>query len=724
MIETGIRTRILGQAAAPQRERRLRLVSALIVGASVTVFVLVLRATGLFELWELRTQDLRTRWTVPASAPAPASDIFLLMITDDSIRLVKEQQKMSYPWDWDVYALFLNACAQGKSASVLVDLLLLEDREGAEDLASALKSGPPAFLAAGFYEEKPPRKPEAAEEEALRRFSIEVDSDGSVRIPDPYRDVILPAGTILPASAGFCSISTPRDDDGMIRRYGLLAGYKGRIYPTFALAALLARERVKSVKIRNRVLTVGSVSFPVDRDGAIRLRYYAQGTTFPWRDSIRVLARMSGREPGAFDPAALAGKTVVLGTNALGLTDLRVTPVSKVMPGPEIHAVALANVLSGDALRDAPGLVSAILVAVAALGLALATRFSSAAIGGAAAAGAILALALAGVGLFKAGRVIELVPPTLAAGLSYAAASAVNFLYEGRQRQRIKRDFQRYMSPKVVEKILKNPDALSLKGERKLLTIFFMDFAGFTSVSEKVEPEEMVKLISDYHNEAAEEIFATEGTVDKYVGDLIMAFWNDPIDQEDHALRACLSAIAAQKRLKKMAVMMKDRGLPEMTARIGLNTGFAIVGNMGARNQVNYTVIGDEVNLASRLEGVNKEFGTDIIISEATWLPCKDRLEVRELALIKVKGRKHPVRIFELLGLKGEVAPERIQAARVFEGALRALQERRFAEAWETFTTLAQKGDAAADVYAEVCEDYRRSPPPPDWDKSYEMKGK
>jgi adenylate cyclase len=251
-----------------------------------------------------------------------------------------------------------------------------------------------------------------------------------------------------------------------------------------------------------------------------------------------------------------------------------------------------------------------------------------------------------------------------------------------------------------------------------------MDFAGFTTMSEKLEPAELVKLISDYHNEAAEEIFANEGTVDKYVGDLIMAFWNDPIEQEDHALRACLSAVAAQKRLKRMAHMMKERGLPEMSARIGLNTGFATVGNMGAKNQVNYTVIGDEVNLASRLEGVNKEFGTDIIISEATYLPARDRLEARELALIKVKGRKMPVRIYELMGLKGEVPAERIEAARVFEGALKALQARRFAEAWETFTSLAQKGDAAAEVYAEVCEDYRREPPPEDWDRSYQMKGK
>jgi class 3 adenylate cyclase len=289
---------------------------------------------------------------------------------------------------------------------------------------------------------------------------------------------------------------------------------------------------------------------------------------------------------------------------------------------------------------------------------------------------------------------------------------------------RIKRDFQSYVSPKVVEKILANPDALSLKGERKMLTMFFMDFAGFTSMSELLDPLELVALISEYHNEAAEEIFKTEGTIDKYMGDAIMAFWNDPIAQEDHALRACVTAIAAQKRLRLMALKMKERGLPEMRARIGINTGVATVGNMGAKHQVGYTVIGDEVNLASRLEGVNKEFGTEIIISEAACLPARDRLDVRELALIKVKGKKVPVRIFELIGLKGEAAPDRLERAKLFGEAFGEFRARRFNKAWESFLSLTQKGDRPSEVYVSLCERYMSDPPPPDWDGSYQMEHK
>jgi adenylate cyclase len=358
------------------------------------------------------------------------------------------------------------------------------------------------------------------------------------------------------------------------------------------------------------------------------------------------------------------------------------------------------------------------------LATALITRVTSAAVGGGLSAVLLLGYGGFAVALFSAHWIVSMVVPIVAIVLAYAATSAVNFLHEGRQRLQTRRIFSQYLSAKVVDKILKHTDALHLEGERKPLTIFFMDFAGFTAMSEKLDPSELVKLISEYHNEAAEEIFRTEGTLDKFIGDAIMAYWNDPIEQPDHALRACLTAVGAQKKLLKMAQLMRERGLPEMSARIGLNTGVATVGNMGAKGQVNYTLIGDEVNLASRLEGVNKEFGTKVIISEATYQPAKDHLDVRELALIKVKGKKLPVRIYELIGLRGEAPPERMESVRKFEAALAEFRARKFHKAWEAFLSLAQKGDHAAEVYVGLCERYMSEPPHGDWDGSYQMEHK
>jgi len=692
----------------------------------------LLRLTGLFDLWELKTLDERTRWTLPSQdAPPARPEIFYVFVTDESLQLVEQNAGgMTWPWDRELYALFIKACAAGKATAVLMDVLLQEAGPDEEELVKALAQAPPTYLAAAFWRgtsSRPLKRPDEAD--LLKKFAVDVDNDGSVAFEEPFEHAYFPSAGIAKAVTGVCDISSPRDRDGMMRRYRLLSRFRGRHYPSMALAALMAREQVRSVRVRNRVMTVGTLSFPVEPEGMVWLRYYRPGSWYRWRSAWNVINAMAPGDAGlprTFDPKELEGKTVIFGVSASGLTDLRLTPVQEQpVPGPEIHGMALANILNGEFLRQVPKGVSVLAFVLVAVAVALVTRYSSALLGGAAAAAALLAAIGTSVLLYRARWGIELVPQLAAGMLSYAATSAVNFLYEGRQRLRTKREFQRYFSPRVVDKILNDPDALSLAGERKTITLFFLDFAGFTSMSEKLDPAELVRLINEYHNEAAEEIFRTEGTLDKYIGDAIMAFWNDPIRQPDHALRACLSAVAAQRRLREMAAQMKERGLPEMSARIGIHTGVATVGNMGARRQVSYTAIGDEVNLASRLEGVNKEFGTDIIVSEAAYEPAADRLEARELAFIKVKGKKKPVKIYELLGVRGEVPAERLERARRFEKALAEFRARQFEKARESFRELAEGGDdRAADAYLGLCDRYLAEPPPEDWDGFYQMEHK
>jgi adenylate cyclase len=719
-----------------------RPVQALLTGAGVAALVGLLQLTGLLELWELKTRDLRTRWTLrperKESDPYVRPDVFLVDVTDDSLSLMdKEARKRGksgqWPWPREIQAYILKTCALAKASTVLYDFLLTEevDSKDLKYMVDAVREGPPTYFAAGFRETRVSTSEDPPDYEALLKIgAIDVANDGTVTIGKNWDHVVLPTSSLCKVAAGFCDISTPRDDDGLIRRYRLFSTFQGRSYPSFVLAALMAREKASKVVVRNRQLTVGSLTFPVERDGSLLLRYYPSENTlspFAWQSAWKVvnaaLDVADGVKPRV-DLRELEGKTVIVGTSAVGLTDLRVTPVTKTMAGPVIHLTALSNVLNGDYLRESPAWISVALFTLLALGVAVATRHTSAAVGGAIAAGTMAGAVGLSTALYGGRWIVDLVPQLLAVGISFAATSAVNFLHEGRQRLRVKREFGRYLSPKVVDKILRHPDALRLQGERKPLTIFFMDFAGFTAMSEKLDPAELVKLISEYHNEAAEEIFRTEGTLDKFIGDAIMAFWNDPIEQPDHALRACLAAIAAQKKLLQMAGLMKERGLPGMSARIGLNSGIATVGNMGSTQQVNYTLIGDEVNLASRLEGVNKEFGTKIIISEATYLQARDQLEVRELALIKVKGKKLPVRIYELLGLRGETRPERMEAVRKFDAALADFRGRKFGPAGETFLSLARNGDAASQIYAGLCDRYRNEPPPADWDGSYQMEHK
>ncbi len=711
------------------RKELPRPVQALLTGAAVALFVALIQWSKPVQFLELKTRDTRMDWTLPASVPEDQFDhpeIGLVMITDQSIKWMEEESKKPWPWPREVFGFLFRACAMGKAKAVLFDLFTHVDKdffatEG--QWVEDIKKSPPTYLAVPFSPDSVERADKRQNLEALlKRYEIAVDSDGSVDFRDEYKSVLLPQPGVAEAVSGITDVSTPRDVDGITRNYRMLTKFRGRFYPSFALAGLMAREGVHDVTIRNRMMTVGRMSFPVDREGMIALRFYPRFRTMAASNVLLGLWSIEDeKKVTKFDPKKVENRIMLIGTDAAGLFDLKVTPVTKEMPGTEMHATAIRNLLTREFMRVAPASLSILLMVLVSLGAALVTRFSSAAVGGGATVALLLAYGGFSVALFQAHWIVDLAAPMMAIVLAYAATSAVNFLHEGRQRLQTRRIFSQYVSAKVVDKILKHTDALHLEGERKPLTIFFMDFAGFTAMSEKLDPSELVTLISEYHNEAAEEIFRTEGTLDKFIGDAIMAYWNDPIEQPDHALRACLTAVAAQKKLLKMAQIMKDRGLPEMSARIGLNTGIATVGNMGAKGQVNYTLIGDEVNLASRLEGVNKEFGTKVIISEATYLPAKDHLDVRELALIKVKGKKLPVRIYELIGLKGEASPERLEAVRKFEAALAEFRGRKFHKAWELFLSMAQKGDRASEVYVGLCESYMNEPPHPEWDGSYQM---
>jgi adenylate cyclase len=711
------------------RKELPRPVQALLTGAGVAAVAILFM--GSFEHLELKTRDLRMRWTQPRKLSSTEFDhpeIAIFLITDESIQWLDKESHKPWPWPREVFGFLFRMASMGKAKAVLFDMFTHVDRDvwaTEAQWAKDIRNSPPSYLAVPFKDKAETKSDTREDLEALlKKYEIAVDLDGSVDIPSAGVSVQLPQTGIAEAVTGVVDVATPRDIDGIIRNYGMLSRFRGRYYPSFTLAALMVREGVKTVRIRDRIMTVGGISIPVDRTGRIGLRYYESFNAVPASTVIEGLWSIEDeKKVTKFDPKRVENRFVLIGTNAAALYDLKASPVGEV-PGTEVHATAIRNILQHEFLREMPSVVSVILLALFVLATAVLTRLTSAAAGGGASSLVLLGYGGLSVGLFSAHWIVPMAVPMLAIVLAYAATSAVNFLHEGRQRLQVKRTFSQYVSPKVVEKILKHPDALHLEGERKPLTIFFMDFAGFTAMSEKLDPSELVKLISEYHHEAAEEIFRTEGTLDKFIGDAIMAFWNDPIEQPDHALRACLTAVAAQKKLLKMAQIMKDRGLPEMSARIGLNTGIATVGNMGAKGQVNYTLIGDEVNLASRLEGVNKEFGTKVIISEATYQPAKDHLDVRELALIKVKGKKVPVRIFELIGLRGEAPPERLETVRKFEAALAEFRGRRFNKAWEMFLSLSQKGDPASEVYVGLCERYMSEPPHADWDGSYQMEHK
>ncbi len=322
--------------------------------------------------------------------------------------------------------------------------------------------------------------------------------------------------------------------------------------------------------------------------------------------------------------------------------------------------------------------------------------------------------------------VIAIVTPSLAVIIGYFSSTAYHFLRERQQNVLIKGMFSQYVSKNVVNELLLNPDKLRLGGERKNVTILFSDIAGFTSFAENKLPEELVSFINAYLNEMTEIVITNEGTLDKYLGDAVMAFWGAPIEVEDHAYKACLTALQMQNKLAEMREKWSKSGEAQIRIRIGINSGDVIVGNIGGVKRFDYTVLGDDVNLASRLEGANKEYGTNIMIGESTLEKCKDKILARELDVIRVKGKSKPTKVYELISAVGDKKAEAaIEEMDLYFQALDLYRNRSFDAAQDYFKRSFEKlGDYPSKVYMQRCEFYLKNPPNENWDGVFEMKSK
>jgi adenylate cyclase len=424
----------------------------------------------------------------------------------------------------------------------------------------------------------------------------------------------------------------------------------------------------------------------------------------------------------------LAGKVVLVGSSATGTFDHFPTPTSSFMPGVEFHANVIDNLIRANALRLAGIQWTYAWVAFFGLLGGLVLARSSA---GAGALGVVLA-ALGFVGgtqwLFAHRNiVVDMAGPLLTLALSYVVIVIYRFFTEEREKRMVKTFFSQQVSGELLEVLMENPEVLKKSGERREMTVFFSDVAGFTSISERLEPEGLVDLLNQYLTSMTEVIFENGGYVDKYMGDGIMAFWNGLLKQTDHAERACRCALGSVKRLQKLNEEIKSRGgLVLLSARIGINTGVMAAGYMGSVQKKQFTVMGDNVNLGSRLEGANKAFGSSVMISEFTYEAVQDKFEVRFLDKIRVLGKAKPVKVFELLAEKGGLSPEWQKAHTLYHDAIMLFVNRDFAKAREKFlevsTILGQ--DKASMAYVQRAEAFIAHPPEADWDGVYEVKSK
>ncbi len=442
----------------------------------------------------------------------------------------------------------------------------------------------------------------------------------------------------------------------------------------------------------------------------------------------------SGVATGFLPKEWFEGKYVLIGAGFSDNTDTFRTPYYSgkyeypLTPGVEIHANVLATLLKGESLKlpsEYERLSAIFLMALASVIISfcfppvMAAFFEVVFFTG---------FVFTTFAIFeKINILLPMIPVSLAMSFAFVGTIIYRLTWEGRQKRWIKNAFQMYLSPEFVTSLAKNPEQLNLGGEERELTIMFTDLQGFTAISESVKPKELVDLLSGYFNGMTEILFKYGGTLDKYVGDAIMAFWNAPANQPDHAARAALAALDMIEFTEQVSRSFQDRGKPEIRTRIGINTGKAIVGNVGSDKRFNYTVMGDVVNVAARLESVNKQYGTLLTISESTYELVRDKVRARKLDVVRVKGKAQPVAIYELIGKKGKRLDEKKeQVIKTYEEGLDAYNRRHWETAIHHFISALQieKNDGPSKAYLERCRTLRDDPPPKNWDGVFNLLSK
>ncbi len=671
---------------------------------------------------ETRTWDMRVR---TFARPSPwSNEIRLILLDQASLDWAREENGLSWPWMREAYVPIIEFCRRAGARVLVMDVLFTEpsaySMEDDAALAAAYRNFGrivQAFYPSGRNRTWPPNAPTpaAAPQQPPSTFPPSLLAE-SASFPIPP---LMETAALLGHAA-----STPDRTDGVNRRLAPVLIYDGRIIPSLAVAAFLVANPRQNLLLESLRILVGNRAVPLDPNGNVLLRYRGPSQTHAAVNAKAVIQSELQIQNGAtplISPDFFRDKYVLFGFTAPGLYDLRPSPVGPRYPGVEIHATALDNLLAGDFMRDVPESGVALLILFVCLGAGLVVRTTSAGFASGTASFLFLSLPLAiGWGLYPLGWWMPVVAPFAGSLLTCGTTLLVNYALEGRQKRFLKTAFRQYLSPLVIEELLRNPDRLTLGGEKKVLTILFSDLQGFTSLSEKLDPVELTALLNTYLTEVTAVIYEEGGTVDKYEGDAVIAFWNAPLDQPDHALRAVRAALRYQEKLNELRPALAERFGCNLHARIGLHTGLVVIGNMGSAQRFNYTFLGDAGNLASRLEGLNKVFGTSILISSATRDLVASHIPCRSIATVRVVGRREPVEIFEPL------SPTHFEKRRplieTFQQARIAFEQGRFAEASRLFESLADQ-DPPSRVYHARCRELDRCPPTM-WDGVWNMSEK
>lgn len=649
---------------------RQRFVRVLVPAVLVWAAFALLSQAALGRRLELLGFDFLTVMTTPASIDAP---VVIVGIDEPSFAELDRQ----WPWRRSIHAQLVDRLKDASAKVIAFDVLFAEP----------------------------------AGEEDDRRFAEAIGRAGNVVL----------ASDLVYQDSGQFQMAMQVEPVPLLRQAGARSGLASiSIDPDLVVRAMpqspdaFWRQILRAYRGEN----ARSDASPAELPGELA-RYLGPDHAF------RYVSYYQALDPEKFLPHGIfAGKIVLVGHDVkvslgpgTGRGDAYATPYSSrsglLSPGVELQATFVANALAGRAIREAAAAWSIALIGLALLLVNAFVREWQALRGAIVTLGVIAASAGAATWLFAARDLwLPSVSAMLAVATMYVVQVGVAFLQERRQRRQIEKAFRYYVAPEIVNEMTAHPERLVLGGARRDITIVFTDLAGFTGVSETMSPERVAALLNDYLSHMTRIVFAHGGTVDKFIGDAIMAFWGAPLDDPEQALHACQAVRGMQAELARLRWRYAEQGLPELHMRVGMHSGAAVVGNMGSTERFDYTAIGDNVNLASRLEGINKLYGTDTLISGETARLLGGRIALRRVDRVIVKGKTRPIDVHTFC--------DDAEIVRLSDEALDHYAQRRWVEAasaWQEVLACRPE-DAIARMFLQRIDAFRITPPPPDWDGS------
>lgn len=726
-----------------RRRKRINWWLAVVASALVTLLATVFGRTGVFYELELKTYDQRFLLRGPKSVDH--SEVAVVTIDDEDFTALDTR----WPFPRSYYAHAIRNLLGAGAKLIIVDVQLFESSaDSLEDIALA-----------NATREAGDRVIHAAEISLTERKQL--------------RDVlvrpILPAKRIRAAGSPVGVVNQIPDRDGFTRQYPFAFRVDSLNWLPLAMKAYqMLQPHPDTIQLYRDdpdVVHFADLEIPRMTETTFLINYYGPAGTFPVHAFSSVLDdpsfeladgdtdymqwfTMSDAEFEALASAMpeasvdvfrrlragnpFRDKVVFIGSAAAALQDTKKTPFyawsppgevaagNEEMPGVEVHAHAFQTLVDRAWLHNAPLLAEI----AATFVLALLVFSLNSRLGLALAAPATLLIGL----LYLAGAYyafaehhlwLAAVSPTGGLLMMFVFTTGYRFVLEQRDKAQIRGMFSRYVPKRVVDEIIEHPEMLQLGGERRRMTVLFTDVAGFTSISEQMSADDLVALLNEYLSEMSRIILGHEGIIDKYEGDLIMAEWGAPVYNEQHSTLACRAALRMQRKLAEMREQWRREGHPALDSRVGINTGEMLVGNMGCLEVFDYTVMGDAVNIASRLEGANKSYGTKIMIGQETRDEVGDAFATRPLDLIRVKGRAEPVDAYELLAeSEDELPPALRETLPAYEAGMRAYRARDFAAAEREFSRVFERvpDDGPSRTYLERCRQFIVEPPPEDWD--------